>query len=159
MPVPFPGGTGWNGRRPASPCAATGGQVVGVIPRATPAKVFHEFPARLYDSPTQDPMTAQFHREFPIADRRVLLLSFAVLPLISGCAVATATVAVGSAAVSVASTAVGLAADVAVGTVKGAAKVTGAVIDAASGTGSDGASEPKADGEPPSKDPLRPSTP
>jgi hypothetical protein len=104
-------------------------------------------------------MIAQFHRDIPIAARRVLLLFLAALPLFSGCAVATATVAVGSAAVSVASTAVGLAADVAVGTVKGAAKVTGAVIDAASGPGSEGAAEPKADGNPPSRDSPRPSTP
>jgi hypothetical protein len=97
-------------------------------------------------------MIAQSLGDFPIAVRRVLLLTLAVMPLFSGCAVATATVAVGSAAVSVASTAVGVATDVLVGTVKGAAKVTGAVIDAASGAGSDGASEPKADGASSSQD-------
>ncbi|HEX6828716.1 MAG TPA: hypothetical protein VF104_07030 [Burkholderiales bacterium] len=74
-----------------------------------------------------------------IAARRLLLLILPALPFFSGCAVATVTVAVGSAAVSVATTTIGVATDIAVGTIKGAATVTGAVIDAASGPDEDDA--------------------
>jgi len=63
-----------------------------------------------------------------------------------GCAVATATVAVGGAAVSVATTTVGVATDIAVGTAKGAASVTTAVIDAASGAEADDTPKPTAGG-------------
>lgn len=84
-----------------------------------------------------------------IATRRLLLLVLSALPLFSGCAVATVTVAVASAAVSVATTTVGVATDIAVGTVEGAATVTGAVIDAASGPDGDDAPEPAASGSPP----------
>jgi hypothetical protein len=71
------------------------------------------------------------------AARLTLLLLLLAPVLLTACSLAVATVAVGSAAVSVATSAVGVASDVAVGTVKGAAKVTGAVIDAASGSGKD----------------------
>ncbi len=59
------------------------------------------------------------------------------LALLNGCAVVTATAAVASTAVSVGVTAASVATDVAVGTVKGAAKVTGAVVDAASSKGAE----------------------
>jgi hypothetical protein len=63
--------------------------------------------------------------------RIALLLPAVTLPFLTACSLAVATVAVGGAALSVATTAVGVASDVAVGTAKGAAKVAGAVIDAA----------------------------
>ncbi|MEW9899970.1 hypothetical protein ABWL39_15210 [Chitinivorax sp. PXF-14] len=74
---------------------------------------------------------------------RILFLCLC-LPLawLNGCAVVTATAAVASTAVSVGVTAASVATDVAVGTVKGAAKVTGAAIDAASSQGADAAPVP-----------------